>query len=737
MIGIKELFNNAKIKHIISVDDCYSSQSELRIENLIYECQQNKDKFISFCISKHMDSVASNVKEKNNSYLNSVVNSLSEQQKVDLQTFLHVENVEKSKIIAFCEELKSKGVIESYRTIASIEDATKEYDKINVNSESRALWLIDNDFCNSGGSSCDGEKFIKYLVDDYREGHIFALSSAQGSLSDNNAEFRRKLNLGNSKSLLVCQIKKKNILEKEFPEIYKEMYWGFRENFSGVLVDKLSKIAEKAMQKSITSISDLGDDAVRKVIVLGSSEDGISPIETFQRLIMIILKSDFVEHIGEKYDEIAKIVYDYGELCKYGNGQQEVASDYQFIENLRNLELYDYRVNSNYNPVSSGDVFRINEKEYVLLVQACNVTIRKDGSRKSKCATLAEIVKSTNDTRSYAFYSLDNFNGNTEKAISFNSTINVDYDVLDLCSLNQNGELLLLDEYDIERCKFRYSDGYLASIKSVIEKNRKLKDDYEELRDNKAKLNIDKLLEKARNIYKDNNMDIKIAFENGIKYNGARIARINHDIMDDISKTYSEYHSRKALDFDFSAGYKTKVYEVKYEFDFEKYNINKENIEYPFSFTYNVREKGDAKLNQKVANSFTSQYRNIFKEGDQVEIAKSQVSNDSILIKNKYTPVLIGNQIYGNVIEVVNGFLQLKIEKPLLDDWISCKNNSFKDPYNDINDRSEMKISNRYVIIKFKSDEDYSFYNAGISEKTLKFAFKEFANKVQLCINYE
>ncbi len=98
---------------------------------------------------------------------------------------------------------------------------------------------------------------------------------------------------------------------------------------------------------------------------------------------------------------------------------------------------------------------------------------------------------------------------------------------------------------------------------------------------------------------------------------------------------------------------------------------------------------------------------------------------------------MIGNQIYGNVIEVVNGFLQLKIEKSLLDDWISCKNNSFKDPYNDINDRSEMKISNRYVIIKFKSDEDYGFYNAGISEKTLKFAFKEFDNKVQLCINYE
>lgn len=56
-------------------------------------------------------------------------------------------------------------------------------------------------------------------------------------------------------------------------------------------------------------------------------------------------------------------------------------------------------------------------------------------------------------------------------------------------------------------------------------------------------------------VYKDNSLEIKLSFDDGITYNLQRESRLAEMFMDDILKRYSDYHSRKALDYDFGTEY--------------------------------------------------------------------------------------------------------------------------------------------------------------------------------------
>lgn len=61
----------------------------------------------------------------------------------------------------------------------------------------------------------------------------------------------------------------------------------------------------------------------------------------------------------------------------------ETPFDKTQVLDLRHKELYikDNIQNSLHYPLSNGDIFNIQGKEYILLVQPCNISLRKDGKR--------------------------------------------------------------------------------------------------------------------------------------------------------------------------------------------------------------------------------------------------------------------------------------------------------------------------------------------------------------------
>ncbi len=64
----------------------------------------------------------------------------------------------------------------------------------------------------------------------------------------------------------------------------------------------------------------------------------------------------------------------------------ETPFDKTQVLDLRKKELY---INSDiqnqlHYPVSNGDIFKIQDKEYILLVQPCNIALRSNGTRDRK-----------------------------------------------------------------------------------------------------------------------------------------------------------------------------------------------------------------------------------------------------------------------------------------------------------------------------------------------------------------
>jgi hypothetical protein len=159
--------------------------------------------------------------------------------------------------------------------------------------------------------------------------------------------------------------------------------------------------------------------------------------ENYLNLTESYLFSTISKKIAEKYDSISKLIFDYSQLCEWCGLIKKDELDYEIIKKTRVSECYDFNINKKYLPVSYGDIFKIKDEYYLLIGQACNLTIRENGKRTAQCATLAKIsIFKDNDSNEISKYVLKYFNTESKYTIDFNNCINVDFNVLDLCTIN-------------------------------------------------------------------------------------------------------------------------------------------------------------------------------------------------------------------------------------------------------------------------------------------------------------
>lgn len=727
MENLKLLFEKAQIDYIISVDDCYTPNNHLDEVGIAKYFNHHHDIAVNFCNEiglNSFESTLSSLEGDNMDYIETVVGELTAEQKELFQNRYYVaDDNELIGLMNFCQNLKDHQIISDFKTISTITEAQRTHNEMSLEydeSSKKVLWLIDDDFQRANGTSKDGTKLIKDFIENPKPNCIYALTSAQLNSDTNNTSFREEFeNISNSNLLLACVLHKHKILEKEYTELYKDMYLGFRENHSGTIIGQLNSNLESASKSSASTIKSLKDDAIHKAFLLASRSEGVSPLETFQRLMMVILKTDISNEICTNYDNISKLIYDYSELCSWCETNWNDKDNVRKIGEIRRDECYDENINKMYAPVSYGDIFIINGSPYILLTQACNLIIRKGGDRKAQCATLVAIECSGVIEESH--YLLEYFDPSKKHRVNFNNIINIDFTALDLCCLNVDGHLKIANTFKLDNYIHRYTDGTFASLKKTINHNMFLMSEYKEIESKKNSFSTDELIKKARAIFKDNTTELTATFNDGICYNAKRQCRLSQNLTDDLCKKYSDYHSRKGLDFDFAKKYKIYEFEWGYDFKLETIGLTHEKYNTVKRYQYYLSEEmSDSKLKAQITSDFKNYYLTTVGDDSVLNNIKIDFKSSKISIDCSCIPIWINNKEHKNILKYKDGFLiialpKLCIQKRLL----SSENAEYKNEYND----KSILVSKKTVELEFKLRQPLKVQCTELFDSTLEITF--------------
>ncbi|MBT2636703.1 hypothetical protein [Bacillus sp. ISL-39] len=224
------------------------------------------------------------------------------------------------------------------------------------------------------------------------------------------------------------------------------------------------------------------------------------------------------------------------------------------IQELNTFEIFDYGINIQCQPPAPGDVFKMPDGKYAILVgQDCDLVIRGSNvKRKAKHADLVRadfipthnIEKVMKDAKSLEFnYFCPNRAQSSSHGVlkvNFENPLTSDFLVLDTCSFNENGEANINLGLEID-----------SNVKKVIP-----------LSWSKYYDKIQSQLEQYLNIYKfcnETSADMEILSANdisvykfnqdgsNINFNIQRVCRIKREFRDILLNTYWEYRRRTGV----------------------------------------------------------------------------------------------------------------------------------------------------------------------------------------------
>lgn len=321
------------------------------------------------------------------------------------------------------------------------------------------------------------------------------------------------------------------------------------ENAWVILFDKFRVSMEKGALKAFeTSISDSQNITA---ILSKSNTEGLSPFEA--------LNSWF--QLAANYYAEKEFLQDYKYIMGLSN-LQPVSTTIALENELKNIsshEIFDYDINSKHLPISSGDIFKINEKYYLLFGQPCDLMIRyngKDNVRSSRIAELIEIslenpkpkfgkFKITGGDNGLSCVNINNFEVDNDKKrikieISTKKMIYADFRILDLSMFNQEGHCKMLKNgISLNGVLPKGKETYYSTLCEQLESVYKY---CETQKENRGELD-----------YLIGNVDVKlndfIEEKDCWNYNVTRFARIKPKFMGKAYQEISEYKSRIGLDY--------------------------------------------------------------------------------------------------------------------------------------------------------------------------------------------
>ena len=188
-------------------------------------------------------------------------------------------------------------------------------------------------------------------------------------------------------------------------------------------------------------------------------------------------------------------------ISKADDEDSHLSDDFKkHLKELSTNEIFDYSVNTKHLPVAPGDVFASNGGYFVVIGQACDISLRSDLKRGSK---LAKIITATFETpgtgKKYKakvvkdnpeYIKLNCFR-NEKQEVGFlkidliaKKTLYLDFLVLDLCMYNSDGKGTIDTLKPLEKpLKNYFAEVYInhyanlqEEIKKVVEIPEKIKE---------------------------------------------------------------------------------------------------------------------------------------------------------------------------------------------------------------------------------------------------------------------
>lgn len=488
----------------------------------------------------------------------------------------------------------------------------------DLSDNQKALCLFDYEF-HSGNSLLDGKngaQLAKNLIEieEHSEKIVCGIFSHKFSETDED-EYRIKYAQD-----YAIELTKFYTISK-FRFTFDPKISAFVEGIKNLLlhpyVEKLKieslEVLKESNKKASTKIENITPKTFNQIIQKSSLNEGVWEISTLFRLYGILSKEENYNLISNPVirqrfnDSIKKI----REIDISETGYKTKVTNQQLID-LRNSELYLQGdvINKLHLPIANGDIFKINNKDYILLVQPCNLAIRakeKESGIRSKNYNNAFLIPLQFFSKAELSHTKNEIlspTNNKDKILCayFPEFKILSLDFLDLTVFNENGHSFIdmkepnfvndvihfpwkkryeyifekISEIEIRIQSFLTINSSLApKIDELKEKIRELTKDFKTLKqeeknkiiailqpikDEKTALeNHIKTLES--NIYSIENFEsFKLNSEKNydignrtFSFNIKRIKHYKSPFSDDLLQNFMLYMSRNAFDHDFTS----------------------------------------------------------------------------------------------------------------------------------------------------------------------------------------
>ncbi len=267
-----------------------------------------------------------------------------------------------------------------------------------TNDSDKFLCLFD---MKLNGNGRDGLAYVKELLDSEYAGRVYCGIFSQEFEPEDEQTW--------------CEQKKRECAVRDFYPISKRRLAddcgiiGFTEGIKNVLlvqhIEKLKHESKEILKESWEHVRERLDAVTpptfNRIVQKTSHDEGIWEIDSLFRLINILIDQETKKAIidEEKRKRFKEAVKEIRNVEKVETRKPDQFVNPQ-LKQLQQEEIY-YEgeiINALHLPLSNGDIFQIKGKEYVLLCQPCNLSIRSDGKRANcEQAFLVELQQKSID----------------------------------------------------------------------------------------------------------------------------------------------------------------------------------------------------------------------------------------------------------------------------------------------------------------------------------------------------
>lgn len=343
-------------------------------------------------------------------------------------------------------------------------------------------------------------------------------------------------------------------------------------------VEDLKKQAVEVFQESnkiaAGKISAISPKTFNHIIQKSSLKEGVWEVNTLFRLYGILSKEENLRYISNpvKRASFTESIKNIRAIDKISTGYYSSFANEQLI-NLRKSEVYlaSELINPLYLPISNGDIFKIKNVEYILLVQPCNLAMRATdgfcGKRAYNYNNGILVPLKEGDLKKLSSPAVEQVikPGLREKVkyADFSGYKNVPLDLLDLVVFNESGEAILdmnqttltnemihfpwLKRYEYIHKEFLKHEKALIFFNNI---KNKLTNNDADIRGLQPFIYAPECLKQL----KINGNDIYDYGSKTFKFNIQRIAHYKSPYSDDLLQKFMLYLSRNAFEHDFTKG---------------------------------------------------------------------------------------------------------------------------------------------------------------------------------------